>query len=272
MKKRRKSPSGSAREAERAANRATAARAAAERGDGAVVDGRFVAYPVVVREAASSSVTWTVDARVARDLLPSDDLELAEILPGRALLSIACIDYVDNDLGDYNEVSIALFVRPRGAPRGLPYLGTALDFLRARLGTYIVWLPVDQAFTREAGETMWGFPKTVETIQFDHHGSKAVCRLTARGRHVLTLTTPRGGSREIPASAMTTYTVMDEGTAATRFTSRAKGVGFFRSGVELELGDHPMAATLRELGLPKKPLMAVWMEHMRATFERAQPL
>ena len=30
--------------------------------------------------------------------------------------SIAVIDYVDNDLGDYHEVSIALFVRPSGGP------------------------------------------------------------------------------------------------------------------------------------------------------------
>ena len=40
--------------------------------------------------------------------------DLKEKLPGRGVCVVAIIDYKDNDLGDYNEVSIALFVRPRG--------------------------------------------------------------------------------------------------------------------------------------------------------------
>ena len=240
--------------------------------EGVVIQGRRVTYPVVVREAASASATYIVDAAAAREMLPCRDLDVIEILPGRTLFSLACIDYIDNDLGDYNEVSLAFFVRERNAPRGLPYLGAALNFLRGRVSTFIFWLPVDQAFTREAGETMWGFPKTVEQIDFDHSGARATCSLTSGGRHVLTLSMPRGGKRELPENAMTTYTIMGERTCATRFVSRSTGVGFYRSGVELTLGDHPTANWLRGLGLPKKPLAAMWMEHMHATFEPARPL
>jgi hypothetical protein len=39
---------------------------------------------------------------------------------------IACIDYKDNDLGDYNEVAINFFVRQKGKPRGLPWIGAWL--------------------------------------------------------------------------------------------------------------------------------------------------
>lgn len=241
--------------------------------DGSVlVQRRRVSFPVVVREAASASATWVVDASVAREMLPGPDLDVVEILPGRALFSLACIDYVDNDLGDYNEVSFAFFVRERRGPRGIPWLGPALDLLRGRVRTFIVWLPVDQEFTREAGEKIWGFPKTVETIDFDRSGARASCSLTSGGRHVLAFSMPRGGSRTLPDNAMTTYTSLDGRTCATRFVSGASGVGFFRSGVELTLGDHPMADSLRRLGLPKAPLMAVWMEHMHATFDAAQPL
>jgi hypothetical protein len=240
--------------------------------DGVVIQGRHVGYPVVVREAASASVTYVVPSAPAREMLPADDLDVIEILPGRTLLSLACIDYVDNDLGDYNEVSFALFVRPRSAPWQLPYLGPALDFVRARAATFIVWLPVDQPFTREAGEKMWGFPKTLETIEFDHSGARATCSLDADGRRVLSLSMPKGGSRRLPESVMTTYTVRNGRTCATRFVSRASGVGFFRTGIELTLGEHPMAAWLRSLGLPRSPLAAVWMEHMHATFDAAEAL
>jgi hypothetical protein len=92
--------------------------------------GRTVTMPVVVRDATSAAATYLVDARAARALLPGPELDVVELVPGRALLSVACIDYRDNDLGDYNEVSLAFFVRERRAPAGIPYLGTALDVLR----------------------------------------------------------------------------------------------------------------------------------------------
>lgn len=239
---------------------------------GVVIQGRRVDYPVTVREAASASATYVVDAAAARALLPAPDLDVVEILPGRALFSLACIDYIDNDLGDYNEVSLALFVRERSAPRGVPCLSTMLDFLRGRVHTFIFWLPVNQAFTREAGETMWGFPKTVEKIDFDHSGPIATCRLESQGRHVLTFSMPRKPGRDLPPNEMNTYTRMQGRTFATRFVSTSRGVGFARGGVSLELGDHPFTEKLRRLGLPKKPAMAMWMEHMHATFDKARPL
>lgn len=240
--------------------------------NGVFIQGRRVEYPVTVRDAASASATYVVDAAAARALLPAPDLDVVEILPGRALFSLACIDYVDNDLGDYNEVSLALFVREKSAPRGVPYVGTMLDFLRGRVRTFIFWLPVDQAFTREAGETMWGFPKTLETIDFDHRGDRATCRLESGGRHVLTFSMPRRPGRDLPPNAMDTYTRMGGRTFSTRFVSTSRGVGFARGAADLQLGDHPMADTLRTLGLPKKPMMAMWMEHMHATFDEARAL
>ena len=135
--------------------------------------GRTVTLPCNVRAATSGNATYLVDAAAARALLPGDELVLAEPWPGRALCSIACIDYQDNDLGDYNEISIAFFARERGAPAGIPYLGTWRDMMRGGLGTWIWRLPVNQSFTCEAGCGIWGFPKTVETIEFQREGEQA---------------------------------------------------------------------------------------------------
>ena len=106
-----------------------------------VFEGREVTMPVVVRDAASAAATYLVPTAAARRLLPSPALDVVELLPGRALFSIACIDYRDNDLGDYNEVSLAFFVRERGAPAGVPYLGTVVDFVRNRVATWIWKFP-----------------------------------------------------------------------------------------------------------------------------------
>jgi hypothetical protein len=236
------------------------------------IQGRRVVLPVRVRDASSGAATFVVPARAARRFLPGDALEIAEVLPGRTLLSLAAIEYRDNDLGQYNEVSITFFVREKGAARGLPYLGTMLDFVRGRVGTYIHRLPVDGSFTCEAGRTIWGFPKTVEKIDIEKSRERVTCMLTCDGVHALTLSLPRGGTRVLPDSSMTTYSFIDGVLHRTAFSSSGEQVGFRLGGAEVGLGEHPIARELRTLGLPKRAVMTMWMERMRGSFEAALPV
>jgi hypothetical protein len=232
-----------------------------------VFQGREVTFPVVVRDASSGSATFLVKAAPARRLLPFPEIEIAEVAPGRALCSIAVIDYRDNDLGDYNEVSIAFFVRPRGAPRGVPYLGTWIDMVRGRLGTYIHHLPVDQSFTCEAGCSIWGFPKSVQEIDVRYGPSQVTCKLVYDGQHALTLSLPRQGNKSLPDREMTTYTQIEGVAHSTRFASGCEGFGVKLGGAELTLGSGRIADELRSLGLPRRALMCAWMEHMRGRFD-----
>jgi hypothetical protein len=233
------------------------------------IQGREVRLPVAVRDASSGAATYVVDAAAARRLVPGA-FEVAEVWPGRALLSLAVIDYRDNDLGAYHEVSIAFFVRRRGERRGP--LATVADFFRGRLPTYIRHLPVDGSFTRDAGETIWGFPKTVQRIDWDRRPERLTCTLTMDGQHALTLSLPAGGARTLPEQHLTTYSLIRGRPHATPFTSSAEGAGFHLGGAELSLGTHSIADELRSLGLPKKALMTMWMERMRGTFAAASPL
>ncbi len=234
------------------------------------IQGRDVRMPVVVRRASSGSATFLVSAAAARRLIPGAGLEVAEVLPGRALLSIAIIAYVDNDLGDYNEVSIALFVRPSGARPALPYLGDAIAMARGQLGTFIVHLPVDQGFTCEAGRTIWGFPKTLQTIEIDYRPGRVTCKLVYDGELALTLSLPRGGARVLPEAELATYTFIEGVLHRTAFRSGADGFGVTLGGAELTLGSGKLAAELRSLGLPRRALLTTWMERMNGRFEAAQ--
>ena len=248
------------------------AAALAEQHPSYLFQGREVTLPVFVRKARSATATYVVSSEAAQRLIPGDSLEVAEILPGRALFSLASIDYEDNDLGDYNEVSMAFFVRERGEPAGFPYAGTAYDFARARLSTYIHRLPVNQEFTCEAGNGIWGFPKTVEEIDIDHGDGRCRTRLASGGRHILTFSLPHGGTHKIPDTEMTTYTHIDGELHRTRFLSGAEDCGFSLGGAELELGDHPIAAELRSLGLPRRALFTAWMGTMYGRFDAPEPL
>jgi hypothetical protein len=236
-----------------------------------VIQGREVRLPVVVRDASSGAATYAVSAAAARRLIPPP-LAPIEVWPGTALCSLAAIQYRDNDLGDYHEVSIAFFVRAGGAPRGVPYVGAVADFLRGRAATYIGHLPVDQAFTCEAGRTIWGFPKSVQRIEMSSDGDRARCELVMDGQPVLTLAIRRGGTRHLADMEMTTYSFIDGVPHRTRFSSGGEGVAFHLGGAELSLGTHPIADELRSLGLPKRALMTMWMEHMHGRFDAAVPL
>ena len=180
---------------------------------------------------------------------------------------LGMIDYRDNDLGDYNEVAIIFFVYPSdGSPEDA--------------GTYIYKLPVNQAFTCEAGCTIWGFPKTVDKIDYGYQDDSATCRLEMDGQHVFTLTLPRASSRAtaetaapVPDTAGPTYTYISGVPHRTTFTTGGDTiVSPGDTGVELELGSHAIADQLRELGLPKPALMSTWNEHMRGSFAQPEKL
>jgi len=236
------------------------------------IQGRTLTLPIEVRDATNASATFLVDAAAARRWLPDGALELAELVPGRALLSIAAIDYRDNDLGDYDEVSIALFVRPRGAPAGLPFFGTLAGLARGRLGTYIHRLPVNQSFTCEAGRAIWGFPKTVERIELEARGDRFHCRLAVDGVHALSIRFPRGGSGAMPEQDLVSYTYLHGVAHRTRARMSGQGFAFRLGGAELTLGSHALSNELRLLGLPRRALFTTWTERMAARFEAPEKL
>jgi len=235
-----------------------------------VFEGRRVETPVAVRDASSASAAFVVPSAVAERMLPPD-LRPAEVAPGRSLFSIAAVEYRDNDLGDYNEVSLAFFVRLRSERRA-GWIKNVLGFFAGSLPTYIHRLPVNQTFTCAAGRGIWGFPKTVERIEIDRSDDRFRCTLTCDGREVLSFGVRRGGGTKLRDKRMLTYTRIDDVTHVTQFTSGAHGVGVHLRGAELELGDHPIADELRALGLPKHALLSVWMEHMHGRFDAPVPV
>ena len=224
------------------------------------IQGRTVTLPCDVRDASSGTAMYLVDAIEAHRLVP-EPFEVLQAAPGLTQLSLLMVDYRDNDLGDYDEVGIVFFVKPRGAGDD-------------RAGTYIHQLPVNQGFTCEAGCRIWGFPKSVQEIEMRYADASATCRLVMDGRHVFTLTVPRGGDGEAADAPSTGYTLIDGVPHTNVFTRGGRGEQTIPggAGVSLELGDHPVAEELRKLGLPKDPILSNWCEHMRGSFGPSKPL
>lgn len=222
------------------------------------IAGTTVTMPVEVRDASAGTAVFEVDAAVAAAMLPSA-LVPAEVAPGRSHLAIVVVDYRDNDLGAYREVGLMFFVRPAAGGED---------------GTFITRLPVDQPFTCEAGQRIWGFPKTLEQIDLDYSEDAAVCTLQMDGELVLAIRLPRqaGSPDVLPPTPMTAYTLLDDQLHATTFTQGGAGFSMGFDGVELALGTHPVAKELAALGLPTPPAFTTWTERMKATFEAPRPV
>lgn len=230
--------------------------------------GREVRLPVEVRDASTAVAFYLVSARAAQRLVDPTGLRVATILPGRTLCTIGSVDYRDNDLGTYHEMAITFFVRERGA-RSLPFAGTLLSLVLGSLATYIHHLPVDGAFTCEAGQTIWGFPKFMSEIAITRGGGAETLMLSADGQHVLTQTIRTGGSRTMPTREQISYALRNGTLYRTHASMRGTGMGARLGGATLQLGAHPIADELRALGLPKRPLASTTIAHMSATFYAA---
>lgn len=231
------------------------------------IQGRTVTFPVEVRDASGAIAGFLVSSREAAKRI-GDAFEIVEFLPGRTLMMLGCIDYKDNDLGDYNEVAINFFIRQKGASKGFPYLSAWRGMTGGGMPSYSWKMPVNQSFTRDAGALIWGFPKTVERIDFDSsREGRFHALLEMDGQKVLEIDLPRGGDKEQPVSASVGYSYIEGVPHQTSFTQRVSEMGANRGGsVEISLGPHPIADDLRALGLPKKPLMAMWMGKMVMQF------
>ena len=221
------------------------------------IAGQTVTMPVEVRDASAATVIFEVDAAAATALCPGA-FEVIESSPGRAQVALGLIDYRDNDLGAYHEIGIILFVRPAGG---------GLD------GNFITRLPVDQAFTCEAGNVIWGFPKTVEQIDVVDGPGTTTWTLTMDGELVLRLTVPAGGTDVMDPMQLVSYTLIDGAPHATAFTQGGSESSMaFGEGVLLELGSHPVSKELESLGLPAPAVLSTWTGRMKATFQTPVPL
>lgn len=236
--------------------------------DAVMVGDERVEIPVEVRSAKMFAATFLVDADAAQRLIDDTGLRVSRPRAGTAVCALSAVQYLDNDLGPYNEIAVAFTVDPHDlAPGQKPPspIGGAVSTLIHRL-------PVNQEFTCAAGRGIWGFPKWVASIDYTDHGRRTDAVLVDDGEFVLGLSAAKGivpiPSREMTMSA---YSWCDGVLRRTPWVTRNRRVTGRPGGIAVELGaTHPMARELREIGLPKRAVFCMTAGLMQATFGEAE--
>jgi hypothetical protein len=219
------------------------------------IQGRTIGFPVEVRDARMANAVYTVPAELAAEVLDDPAFEVDADVHDAASIVVGFVDYVDNDLGDYDEVLLSTMARARGTD------------VR---GTYIWRLPVNQHFTCEAGVRMLGLPKTVEDITIERDDTSVTCTLVTDGSLVLRQRFPL--LADVDAVPMPSPTVCLSTIDGVPSVSESEPTGSLRmafgaDGYSLELGDHPWADELRRLGIEDvAPTVITVCDDWRSTF------
>ena len=232
------------------------------------IAGTTLTMPVRIRKADTHLAMFSVSAAAAQRLIDYSGLQVYRYRPGRAVTMLMLVRYLDGDLGAYHEFGTAVMVRaPGSTARGLRGLGSAAAFIHH--------LPVNQSFTLEAGRRIWGFPKvladftTRETPKFDFD-------VTVDDKLVAGIEFDRGVS--VPSAmtskpqVLTAYSHTGGVTREIPWEMRNSGMRVRLGGARLRLGDHPYAAELASLGLPRRAFVSQSSGNVEMTFGDAREI
>lgn len=233
------------------------------------IAGTVLTMPVRVREADVHTAMFSVSADAAQRMIDHSGLQVCQYRPGKAVVNLMLARYLDGDLGRYHEFGTAVMVNPRGSHgHGLKAFGEAAAFIHH--------LPVDGEFTRQAGRTIWGFPKIMADFTVRDATKLFGFDVSADGELIASMDFARG--LPVPSRftaqprTLTAYTFIDGTTREVPWEMKVSGLRGRAGGVTLRLGTHRYADELRSLGLPRKAMISGTVANVEMTFGDAQPI
>ena len=192
--------------------------------------------------------------------MPSDKLHPV-VLPGKkAVVVIGAFNYIDTSIGTYGEVALAL---PAVFDRKITSFNGLMPALREcgypGFGVIIMHLPVTRVEARDAGRGEWGYTKFIADMYFSISPEYMECRLLAGDRNILDMRVERKGFFLRDKKPLTTFSVKNGDLIKTVIPQiAAKRIALMPGGSHLKLGHHPVAESIRSLGISSRPFMSVY--------------
>lgn len=231
----------------------------------AALDGTPV--PLRLKSLSAMAAVYGADLDALRAQLPAAMALLLQPLawrPGRGLLGLIAVRYVEGDLGAYDELAVVIPVG-RGAMPRLQALG---NLLHQRFEAFIWRMPVTTPRARDGGVRLAGFPKWVADLRCDESGGWRRCALHEGGAAPSVTLACRVAEGHGPARELSllSHTLLDGVPVVSELRLRQErwaehpGGG----GAMLTLGDGPLADALRPLRISQRPLWSRFMPQAQA--------
>jgi hypothetical protein len=232
------------------------------------IAGTVLTMPVEIRKATQHMAMFSVRADAAQQMIDYSGLKVCQFLPGRAVVVLMLMRYIDGDLGQYYEYGTNVMVNPPGSNASGP---RALQ----SAGAFIHHLPVDQPFTLEAGTKIWGYPKVMADFTV-REGKQFGFDVTIEGQFAVGMDfrpgLPMPAALTSRPQANPTYSYRDGVLRETIGEMTLSDVRYRLGGAQVRLGEHPYAKELASLGFPKRALVSSSAGNVEMSFADAQEI
>jgi hypothetical protein len=215
-----------------------------------------IRLPVRYDDWSWMGALFPASAEKVQGLLPTKKLKPVLLVPGIAMVALAAFEYRKiADVEPYNEFTVAVPVQyePVVNVPGLPLLFHPLLSPKwyRKIGMYVHHLPVTTPAARDFGVEIWGYPKFIAEIGFEETGEVRRCRLRAEGKDVVTLEIRKSAAAARSVSFYS-YTIKNGQLLRTLIQTQGQySIPRLPGGASWTLGDHPIAAGLKALGMGK---------------------
>ena len=236
-----------------------------------------IRLPVRYYDWSWMGALFSAPAEKVQQLLPSEKLKPLLLMPGSAMVAFAAFEYRKiADVEPYNEFAIAVPVQYEPAVNvpGLPLVfHPLLSPQRYRkVGMYVLHLPVTTPAARDFGVEIWGYPKIVAEIGFEERGNMRRCRLRAEGKDIVILEIAKSATKARSLS-FATYSVKNGQLLRTMVQTQGHySIPRLPGGASWTLGDHPIAAGLKALGMGKTAASRFYAPQLQSLLHPASEL
>lgn len=204
--------------------------------------------PTFYRDFTAVNLVFAASYTQVVKQLPSRRLKPLRIAPWRALVILSFFEHRDTDIGPYNEFGVTI---PVTVDRRTSVLRGALQEIKRGPQTYVLHLPVTTEIALDLGIEVANYPKFLAEIDFARADGWLTCSLREHDRPIVTATVRDPVTHPAGHSHLDLITLRDQRLLRSEFllNVRALGQSNRRDDARLELGDHPVAESLRRLKL-----------------------
>ncbi len=212
--------------------------------------------PILYFDATEAQAYFLCDRVKVEKTLEGTGLSPGLVVGDKAIVGLVFFEYRDTSIGSYNEVGLAVPVvqSPHHAT-----LWTWREMLTSvadperKLAFHVLHLPVTTPAANAAGRELWGLPKFVAEIPFSCSRDRFHSAVLDPddGSEIVTLSGKTGFGLPAPTLDLLLFSTVGDRHLRTSVNARGHTRALLPGSVTLRVGAsrHPMAATLRTLGL-----------------------
>ncbi len=239
-------------------------------------DGRCRNYqfPTYFDKVQFSAGVFLCDYEQAVKHMPNSDTKPVSALGKRAMVVVASYQYRNiHQMKGYNEVLVMIPVIHKGV--SVPLLPPLIPNYPGA-GYYIIALPMTSLENMLRGQQLWGLPKTLHEVAIDAPESSCVTQIKSEGELDFILRIPMHGKTKKTNQKSRVFSIKDNNKI--QFKTHFKGVSQNTTNWNvlirpkkvakdlryLELGDSPLAETLKTLKINPVPFQTRYCNDLKS--------